>query len=205
MKPCHTARLRILSLGMLIAVAGLAQSTPRALLLADVCVTPTDTSLAILINEYRKEKKLPKVAISLSLTYVAQLHARDLMLHYQQSSRCTLHSWSDDGPWSPCCYSPDHRKASCMWKKPRELTTYSGDGYEIAFYSTYPYSSPANFASDILKGWKKSNAHNEIIINRGKWNKSTWKAMGIGVYGNYAVVWFGELADEAGEPPVCAE
>jgi hypothetical protein len=204
-KPRIIAGSFLLSLMLVPALVGFTQNTAKPLLIGDVCLSPAEKSLAIQINEYREEKRLPEVAISLSLTYVAQLHARDLMLHYKQNSRCNLHSWSDNGPWSSCCYTPDHRKASCMWNKPRELTKYPGDGYEIAFYSNYPYSSPAIFATDILKGWKKSNGHNEIIVNKGKWKTSTWKAMGIGVYGNYAVVWFGESEDKAGTPSVCQE
>ncbi len=205
MKILLFSRSLIFFLSLFVAVAVDGQTTPDKFQQADVCLSPTEKNLAILINEYRKEKKLPNVTISRSLTYVAQVHARDLMLNYRQSSKCNMHSWSGKGSWSSCCYSPDHGKASCMWNKPRELTSYSGDGYEIAFYSTYPYSTPAIFASDILKSWKKSIPHNEVIINKGKWNKSTWKAMGIGVYGNYAVVWYGEIADEAGEPLVCEE
>jgi hypothetical protein len=194
-----------LFLALFIGITGLAQSNTSALRLADVCLSPTEKSLAELINQYRKEKKLPEVVVSRSLSYVAQLHARDLMLYYKQNNRCNMHSWSDNGKWTSCCYKADHRKASCMWNKPGELTSYKGDGYEIAFYSDYEYSSPASFAADILKGWKKSSGHNDIIINRAKWKSSTWKAMGIGVYGNYAVVWFGEEIDEAGIPPVCSE
>jgi uncharacterized protein YkwD len=190
---------------LFINIAGFSQAAPEAELPAEVCLTPAEVSLAKQINEYRRQKNLPEVAVSLSLTIVAHRHARDLMLNYRQSSRCNMHSWSDKGEWSSCCYSPDHRKAQCMWNKPRELTNYTADGYEIAFYSTYPYSSPASFATDILKGWKKSSGHNEVIVNKGKWNTSTWKAMGIGVYGNYAVVWFGEETDNAGTPAVCAD
>jgi hypothetical protein len=205
MKPCLIARSLLLSLTLFVNFAGFSQDSPKTFLIADVCLSPTEKILADLINEYRKEKGLPEVTISLSLTYVAQVHARDLMLHYKQNSRCNMHSWSENGAWTSCCYTPDHRNASCMWNKPRELTKYPGDGYEIAFFSNYPYSTPGGFASDILKGWKKSKGHNEIIVNKGKWNKSTWKALGIGVYGNYAVVWFGELNDDTGKPPVCSE
>ena len=45
---------------------------------------------------------------------------------------CNLHSWSDKGPWSACCYTPDHAQAQCMWDKPSELTNYPGNGYEIS-------------------------------------------------------------------------
>jgi uncharacterized protein YkwD len=205
MKPYHVGCILFFLYSLFFACQGHSQSKETVLKQAKVCLSPAEKSLSIMINGYRREKKLPEVELSLSLTYVAQMHVRDLMLHYKQNAKCNMHSWSDNGSWSPCCYTADHRKASCMWDKPRELTTYSGDGYEIAFYSNYPYATPASFATDILKGWKKSSAHNEIIINKGKWKNSTWKAMGIGIFGNYAVVWFGEKTDEAGVPPECGE
>jgi len=90
-----------------------------------------------------------------------------------------------------------------MWDKPRELTSYKGDGYEIAFASTYRYSSKEEFIKDALEGWKSSNGHNDILINNGKWKTTIWKAMGIAIKDGYAVIWFGELPDKEGEPLLC--
>lgn len=205
MKPLLPFKSLFLSLALLVNIAGFAQATPKKFMPADVCLSPTEGSLAILINTYRRQKKLPDVTLSRSLTYVAQVHVRDLAKYYRQSNRCNLHSWSDNGRWKSCCYTSDQRKASCMWSKPRELTNYKGDGFEIAFYSTYEYSSPDDFAEAILKGWKGSKGHNQVIINAGMWKDVNWKAMGIGVYGEYAVVWFGELSDDDGIPGMCTE
>ena len=41
----------------------------------------------------------------------------------------------------------------CMWNKPRELTSYIGDGYEIAYWS-----SEGATAAAALNGWKKAGA-----------------------------------------------
>lgn len=82
-----------------------------------------------------------------------------------------------------------------MWNKPRELTSYSGDGFEISFYSTVIYGNEAEFAADALAGWKTSYGHNSVIVNLGQWNKTSWKAMGVGVYGNFINVWFGKEED----------
>lgn len=204
MKPCFPARSILLFVILLAATGVQAQDNPQKLTEA-VCLTPTEISLAQQINEYRRQKQLPAVQLSRSLTYVAQAHVRDLVKYYRQSDRCNLHSWSDNGSWKSCCYTSDQHKASCMWNKPRELTNYTGDGFEIAFYSTYTYASPDEFAGNILKGWKESKGHNQVIINGGIWKAVQWKAMGIGVYGEYAVVWFGELPDNAGIPGVCTE
>ena len=198
-------RSLIYSLVLFISYNGFGQASPEIPALAGVCHTLNEQSLALKINTYRRQKKLPDVPLSRSLTHVAQLHARDLAQYYKQSKRCNMHSWSDNGRWTSCCYTSDHRKASCMWNKPRELTNYKGDGFEIAFYSTRTYASPNDFAEDILKGWKGSKGHNQIIINGGIWKNVEWKAMGIGIYGEYAVVWFGELPDKAGTPGICTE
>jgi len=34
-----------------------------------------------------------------------------------------------------------------------------------------------------------------MIINKYAWKRLKWNAMGVGIYGNYAVVWFGEKKD----------
>jgi uncharacterized protein YkwD len=90
-----------------------------------------------------------------------------------------------------------------MWDKPRELTGYQGDGFEISFWSTYPYATPREAAEDILNGWKKSPGHNNLIINNSNWKKVEWKAIGIGIYGEYANVWFGEEEDNADKVQPC--
>lgn len=162
--------------------------------------TPAEDKLANLINEYRRSKKLAAVPVSRSLTKVAQLHAQDLAENYKAGKNCNLHSWSNDPRWSSCCYTPDHRKASCMWDKPRELTGYQGDGYEIAYFSNFDYQTDEEFVKDALKGWKESRGHHELIANLGKWKTAEWKAMGIGIHGDYVVVWFGELPDATGSP-----
>lgn len=90
-----------------------------------------------------------------------------------------------------------------MWDKPRELSQYNGDGYEIAFYSTYDYSDVESYVRDALNGWKSSRGHHEIMINRGKWATVKWQAMGIGATDEFIVIWFGEVTDLAGPPENC--
>jgi hypothetical protein len=171
--------------------------------LPEICLTQTEVELFKLINEYRVEKGLPEVTLSSSLSFVARTHAKDQTENFKEGKRCNMHSWSNKGYWSTCCYTPDHKKAKCMWDKPRELTNYQGDGFEISFFSTYDYSSPADFAKDILDGWKKSPGHNDVIMNKKIWKDMKWKAIGIGIYGEYANVWFGSVPDKAGEPLQC--
>lgn len=198
-----TRLLAIFILLVLFASKSYSQEAIPAKQLPGVCLTATEVELYRLINEYRVQKGLPEVKLSASLSYVARTHARDQTENYKESNRCNMHSWSNKGEWSSCCYTPDHKRAKCMWDKPRELTNYQGDGFEISFYSTYPYSSPAAFAKDALDGWKKSSGHNEIIINKSVWKNVKWESMGVGVYGEYANVWFGKEEDSAGEPETC--
>ncbi len=142
-----------------------------------------------LIMAYRKEKGLPVIPISKSLTKVAQTHVRDLADNRPDVGKCGPHSWSNKGVWSACCYTPDHLEASCMWSKPEEIAGYWGAGYEIAFKST----RTAN-AETALMGWKLSPGHHALIINQGNWRQK-WNAIGIGMYKGYAVAWFGREAE----------
>lgn len=162
-----------------------------------VCVTGEEQLLYEMIMDYRKSKGLGSIPLSSRLSKVAQLHARDLMENYEFSpdNDCNPHSWSAEGAWSPCCYTGDHKQAKCMWDKPKEIAGYEGAGYEIAYYSSKGAS-----AKEGLDGWKVSPSHNPLLINSGPWKKIKWNAIGIGIYGMYGIVWFGEITD--GEIPV---
>jgi uncharacterized protein YkwD len=75
------------------------------------------------------------------------------------------------------------------------LTSYGGYGYEIAYYSSWTVEEHNDMPLAALKGWKSSPGHDHMIMNRNGWRRVKWKAMGVGIYGNYAVVWFGEKKD----------
>ncbi len=171
--------------------------------LPPVCLSEAELDLYKLVNQYRHERGLDPVPLSGSLTYVAQLHVKDLAEHHPYGRHCNLHSWSDYGPWSPCCYTEDHKHAECMWEKPSELTNYRAFGYEIAYW-TDEELSPLLFALKALNGWKRSPEHNVVILNGGMWKYHSWKAMGVGIYKGYAAVWFGEEPDGEGAVAGCA-
>jgi uncharacterized protein YkwD len=149
-----------------------------------------ETKLYNLIMDYRRSEGLPNIPLSKSLTIVAQTHVRDLEENRPDKGACNMHSWSANGKWTPCCYTADHAKAQGMWNKPKELTNYKGDGYEIAFNTTASAT-----AETALGSWKTSKGHNDVILNKSIWKTQNWKAIGIGVYQNYAVVWFGSVPD----------
>lgn len=157
-----------------------------------------------LITQYRKDKGLPYIPLSTQLSYVAQTHAKDLAVYHPDKNGCNMHSWSSNGKWTSCCYTPDHKQASCMWSKPKELTNYTGQGFEISFNTWH--SDDANYtvkAEEALTGWKGSPGHNDVVLNKSIWKTETWNAIGIGVYKGYAVVWFGREKDSEGSPEIC--
>jgi hypothetical protein len=45
-----------------------------------------------------------------------------------------LHSWSVSTYWSGGAYTSDHKYPEIMWNKPGELTDFTGNGYENAYY-----------------------------------------------------------------------
>lgn len=154
--------------------------------------TLAERKLHALINAYRASHKLPAIPLSKSLSYVARTHVHDLNAHPPESP-CNAHSWSEHGVWSSCCYTPDHKQAKCMWDKPAELTNYKDAGFEIGYWT----SAEAN-AEEALEGWKTSAAHNAVIINQTIWKNEEWRSLGVGLAGQYAVVWFGKKKDPDG-------
>lgn len=150
-------------------------------------MSPEEKKLFQSINSYRKKKGLPEISLSPSLSLVAQLHARELQAE-APAEPCNMHSWTGKFGEKPCCYTSDHKQASCMWSKPREFSSYPGNGYEIAAYNS-------GDGTDWLEQWKGSPGHHGVIINKPPWEKTTWKAIGIAIRIPYAVVWFGDSED----------
>lgn len=148
--------------------------------------------IAIAVNAYRQRRGLPVIPLSAQLTRVAEAHVADLEAHFRRNGVCNMHSWSANGTWTPCCYTPDHARKECMWNKPREITAggYSATGYEIVAY----YSDPIT-PERALQIWQQSDGHHIMITNRGQWYDNTWRAMGAAMGAHYAVVWFGEEPD----------
>jgi uncharacterized protein YkwD len=157
--------------------------------------TEAEATLAHLINNYRMQYGLAAIPISRSLTKVAQAHAKDLFENRpdqgtdERGHGCNLHSWSAQGNWSPVCYTDDHIYSQAMWNKPREITNnaYTGNGYEISMVSSEQVQPEAALAS-----WQSSSGHNDVIVEGDIWANKNWPAFGVGMYGNYAVAWFGD-------------
>ncbi|WP_160295262.1 CAP domain-containing protein [Geobacter sp. OR-1] len=165
-------------------------------------LSATEAELSRLVNNYREANGLPPVSNSRSLNKVARMHAIDLVENRpidgtdSRGFDCSLHSWSNNGSWTPVCYTKDHAYAKAMWDKPREITNfiYTGDGYENAYATSDSEVTPAN----VLKAWKASPSHNALILESGIWKSSNLLAFGVGIYKNVAVIWFGSLTDPLG-------
>jgi uncharacterized protein YraI len=143
------------------------------------------------INQYRVDNGLGAIPISPSLCIVAEAHVNDLRDNAPHTApTCNLHSWSDQGNWSACCYTPDHAQAWCAWNKPSELTDYQSNGYEIA------YSGPDDTQLAVTT-WAGSSGHNAMILNLGIWADLQWQAIGAAQHDGYAHVWFGTDPDPA--------
>lgn len=160
-------------------------------------VSEKEAKLYYIINAYRESQGLSKLSFSKSLTIVARIHVSDSNTYTPENQRDSrgmqgnLHSWSNHGSWTPVVYTSDHEYADNMWSKPRELTSYTGNGYEIS--SWYSGNITPEYALDL---WKNSSGHNAVMTTQGDW--SDLKTMGVAIDGKYAHVWFGSAADPAG-------
>jgi hypothetical protein len=172
------------------------------------CLSPDETKLFLELNAYRVARHLPAVRNSRSLNQVARIHAIDLVENRpelgrdERGSACSLHSWSNAGFWSPVCYTPDQACRVRMLSKPREITSWGYDdiGYENVYWTSAPEVVPGR----VLTTWQKSPKHNALILEEGKWRGSAWASLGVGIYRNVAVIWFGPMEDPAGPLPQCA-
>lgn len=196
------AFLRLIPLGLLTAFAitlpNFAQADSRTgatsgcygedIFYAEYCpndgLDAEEERLLSLINSYRSQYGLSPISPSPSLSLVANRHVLDL----QNNIGTLTHGWSN------CPYeASDPNTYACMWQAPQRLrTAYPGNGYENAYMS-----SGVVRAEDVLATWQNSPGHNAVLLNSGIWQNRSWQAIGIGIYGNYAVLWVGEEPDPA--------
>jgi uncharacterized protein YkwD len=188
--------LAILLAGMILLFPGNAQAEADChrsqILSAQHCsgdgLEAEEARLAQQVNQIRAQNQLAKVSLSRSLTLVANRHARDLA----ENVGYLTHGWSD------CLYDPrDNSTWHCIWNAPQRLrTAYPGKGYENAHFS-----GRGATAASAFEGWKRSSAHLEVILSQGKWKNHQWKALGVGIFKGFAVLWVGAEPDPSGPPP----
>ena len=167
---------------------------------ADFCITEKESELYDIVNEYRKAMNLPAIPLSKSLCFVAKTHLQDLIRNKPDSSTCNFHSWSDKGDWTPCCYQKENIDHKCMQLKPQELTNYQGKAYEIVYWESKDATPDRAFNQ-----WRETIASRSVLISRGDWEGFSWNAIGIGIMGNFAVIWLGEDFDVEKETKVCGK
>lgn len=164
------------------------------------CITVDESNLYNLVNEYRKAMNLSSIPLSKSLCYVAKTHINDLIQNKPDTSTCNLHSWSSKGDWTPCCFQKDKNDKACMQSKTTEITMYPGAAYEIVYWESKETTSENAF-----KQWRETIASQSVIINSEKWEEFKWNAVGVGISGGYASIWFGEKLDVERETKVCGK
>jgi hypothetical protein len=55
-----------------------------------------------------------------------------------------------------------------------------------------------------LSSWETSPGHNAVVLNEGVWEMSQWKAIGVGIFAHYAVVWFGDQKEPEAALPTAS-
>lgn len=140
--------------------------------------TKDETELLRLINEYRKQNKLPEVRESKTLHLVANRHLIDINFNLKKLT----HSWND------CDFDTNNAKSwNCIYDAPKKFDpAFSGTGYENVYYNSKGKFTPA----DALEAWKKSPLHNAAILNLDAFKDSKWIAGGVAIDGKYAALWF---------------
>ena len=130
-------------------------------------VSEKEAKLYYIINAYRESQGLSKLSFSKSLTIVARTHVSDSNTYTPEKQRDSrgmqgnLHSWSNHGSWTPVVYTSDHEYAANMWSKPRELTSYTGNGYEISSWNSGNITP-----EDALDLWENSSGHNAVMTTQ---------------------------------------
>lgn len=147
-------------------------------------INSDERELYRIINEYRAQNKLKPIAISESLSFVANRHLLDLTSNIGKLT----HSWSN------CDYNiKDEKTWNCVFESPTRLnSTYKGQGFENLYRNLNGSATPVL----ALEAWKKSQTHNAMILNLDVWKDTNFDAFGVAIYGDYAAIWFGTRNDK---------
>ncbi len=153
-------------------------------------VSQEETILFNMINDMRRQNKLSSFPLSNDLCIVARTHIADIIKYKPQERGCSLHSWSGNGKWTSCCNTKELFGIQCMKAKPREITGYPGEGYELIYWGE-DNATPA----EAVELWKQVEASSDMILSRAKWSAYQWKAIGVGMQDGYAILWLGDAED----------
>lgn len=147
-------------------------------------INAAERELHRIINEYRAQNKLAAVALSEPLSNVANRHILDLTLNVKYLT----HGWSN------CPYDIKRAETwNCLFESPQRLkSAYTGQGFENLYRNLNGAATPAL----ALEAWKKSQMHNNLILNLDVWKDTRYDAFGVAIEGNYAAIWFGSKGDQ---------
>ena len=154
-------------------------------------LTDYEQKLFDAINTYRNQYNLPAFTLNMDLTIVARTHIVDSIKNNpkdqidSRGKKGNLHSWSVSPYWSGGAYTSDHKYAEIMWDKPGELTDFTGNGYENAYYCSGTVTP-----GQAMDAWTNSSGHNAVLMGEGFWSNLT--QIGVAVEGSYAFIWFAE-------------
>lgn len=160
-----------------------------------------EKELIKLVNDYREQHGKKRLKVSKSLMKVARTHINDLNMNFDMDNppvdargiKGNMHSWSDRGNWTPVVYTKDHKYDKLTIIKPKELTGYNQNGYEVAVNGFMITPQRA------LEKWKNSPKHNDTILSQNGWDPPAelieegltgLSNMGVAINGNYACIWF---------------
>jgi uncharacterized protein YkwD len=167
-----------------------------------VCLNAEEAALVQLVNNYRLQNGKPALPATRWLSSTGQWHVWDRIANNAVGGNCNTHSWSGAMPalWQAVCYTPDHAQAAQMWGKPRQISgnIYNGNGFENA-----ADSGATMTAAQALAQWQSSPGHRDVILNQNAWAGITFRGLGVGIAGNYAVLWFGDAVDAGGTMSAC--
>lgn len=185
---------------LILSLTAFAQNSPNVKENSAYRLSEQEQILFNLINDLRQQNKLSVLPISEKLCIVGYTHVNDLITNYKPDEGCSLHSWSDKGNWAPCCHSKDPTGIACMKTKPKEITGYTGLGFELIYWG----NEDAN-ALDAYNLWRENKASLEMILCTGKWKSFNWKTVGVSISSNYAILWFGDQIEKSAQTPVKIE
>ena len=169
-----------------------------------LCLNAEEAALVQLVNNYRVQNGKAALPASRWLVTTGQWHVWDRIANTAVGGVCNPHSWSAAMPslWQAVCYTADHAQAAQMWAKPRQISlgAYTGNGFENSADSGVPMT-----AAQALAQWQGSPAHRDVILNQGSWAGIAFGGLGVGIVGNYAVLWFGDRVDSSGTLAACPQ
>ena len=148
-----------------------------------------EKKLIAIINHHRENKGLHAIEVSPNINKLANRHVQDLSKNmdlYLKDGKSWKHGWSD------CPYDgKDDKTYKCMWEAPKRL----GIAYPGYVFENLSTASNGSTAEGAFSSWLGSKPHYRVIVNKGVWEEHRWNAIGVGIYGKYAVMIVGREVD----------